>query len=632
MKGYFLLVAITAIGLFARTFPVSTEDLDAGYLFPDDPPYHMLRVQRILEGPVDFMAPDPTVAHPDGGVACWPWGFDIMVATWVKFFGAGPNRQSALPPAAWLIPILGVALIPLIKRIGNGAIGEGPALVSAAIAALLPAHISYTLLGRVDHHVMEPLLAIIAMMAPMTTIFAHGEDVTRGRYGMMAVGGLALGVSLGFIPAGLPMVLPILIASGVAMAYSRPFSAILHSFGTVIGTAMALSMSPYPWTWVFYSPSLLHLSLVVAVAGGIFVLAALRMAGNGMLKTFAIGAFAGIALALSFFGLADGSYQSLIAGLRYVASDRFTALSLEARPLLSDPERALSLIGALGLCAPIGGLSMMLTKADGLVRGKRVYVGALIVIFSIFALSQRRFLVVATPFIALGSGELVRITWRMLTARRTGLHSTWHWPAMAVFVLAAQTPAIVDLLTMTPTSPQDRLMAKTADLVAGRPHPEGMGAMVPWGVGHLFQYRAAIPTLCDNFFGVPVNDTAMLRCVGLLLETDPARIAESLSKYRLHTVVLAPPHPDQTRVQAQLLGLNPMEFVDHSDRFTPLFARTFQAQLGLWAQNAAPGEDGPFGMTLVARMVESETDAPGSVTAEVLVFEVSSASREQEAP
>ena len=47
--------------------------------FPDDPPYHWMRLERLMAGPIDPTAPDPMIAHPQGAVAHWPWGFDHLL-------------------------------------------------------------------------------------------------------------------------------------------------------------------------------------------------------------------------------------------------------------------------------------------------------------------------------------------------------------------------------------------------------------------------------------------------------------------------------------------------------------------------------------------------------------------------
>jgi hypothetical protein len=146
------------------------------------------------------------------------------------------------------------------------------------------------------------------------------------------------------------------------------------------------------------------------------------------------------------------------------------------------------------------------------------------------------------------------------------------------------------------------------------------GVLAPWDFGHLIQWQARMPTVCDGFFGAPAHDEALRACLRMTYETEPARAEQLLLRYRVRYLVILPPHPAQVRSEARILGIDPARFLSSGDRFTRAFATTAWARLGLWAAGAREGDSGPLGVRLRHRVIVTDPQS-GQALQEALVLE-----------
>lgn len=624
---YLAFLVVAALG--ARALPAAGL-LDGSRVlpFPDDPPYHWMRLERLLEGPVSPGSVDPMLAHPNGAVGYWPWGFDHLLEVVASVAGAGTDAEAARRATAWAVALLGALLVWPTYLVAARMTSRRRALLAATLIAVLPAHVEYTLAGRVDHHVMEPMLTVLALLGPLLAA-ARAARPSPAAWMACAASGLASGLAFSVYPAALHPVAMTLVLAGGGLALEAPGPAAAFALATLAGQAASLPMSPYPSEWFFYSPGLVHVALIGIVVAGVMAVACATRLRPGWRVLARLGAGAGVAaIATLAAGLALPDLVAAIAkGLSYIGSHDFTVMSHEAKPLLKEPRTTLEMLGVLSPLAPVGLLLLARRGRSDTIQASTTRRAIALLGFALLsvALVQRRFVIVAVPFVAIGAAEGLGAIGGFLANRlgALGVRRTLLAGGGLAIVVAG---LVFDLSTVAdyrPLTARDRAMLRAAEVLASRnrdvPSP-GAGALVPWGYGHLFQWAAHVPTVCDNFFGTPESDAAMRECLDLLYETRPTEAGERLRRDRVRWIVLLPPHPDQVRAETALMGRDPDQFVDAEGRLRPAFARTAWGLLGRWAQSASPGDEGPLGFRLLDRILEFQPGASEPDT-EVLVFE-----------
>lgn len=246
--------------------------------------------------------------------------------------------------------------------------------------------------------------------------------------------------------------------------------------------------------------------------------------------------------------------------------------------------------------------------------------GLAAVVFMILAAFQRRFLVAATPFIAITAAFGIDLIADFIRKRTTGKAENLREIITAAIIALMLVPGLMTSLGLSYLTPLDRAMYSAADAI-GRADNGRRGTLAPWGYGHLFKFAGGAPTVCDNFFGVPGADAALRRCLNLNFMTDEDSARAELRRLDVRFVVVAPPHPAQIRTEASLIGLEPDDWADSEGRFTAKFAQSFQARTGMWAASATIGQTGPFGLTLRGRF-RQVVPGTSNVQAEVFLLEV----------
>lgn len=589
------------------------------FLVTDDPPYHLLRVTRLIADPPDFGGLDPLIAHPYGAVAHWPWGFDILLAALVRpVVGPTPDRQELAFAASAAIPWLGALAVLLLWWFGNRVTGRVAVLLGAGLLSIIPAHYDYSFFGRVDHHVIEPLIPILALAGPV-----RADSGVRTTLAVLA-SGFAVGVSFAFIPAALPIAASSVVVGGMLLLSRRPTLAGPYGLSCFLATLTSLAASPHPFEWVFYSPSLLQVTWMAIVCAGVATGSVTAGLGARSWGARVGGAALGSLVTGTFCLAAIGDFrEAVIGGMHYLRGSGFAALSLEAQPLWADVGRAFVLATGLAPFALIGLGRWFAAGPEGRNNpATRRAIGALAILLMVLAVFQRRFLVAASPLLALAMAEGLVWLWTWVShgssaRRRVGR------VALAAVVLTALFPSLRHVALLEPLSAMDRAMTRSARFLReiADNHGSSAGVLAPWSHGRVFQFEADLPTVCDNFYGPPENDAALQRCLELLYERNEAMAATRLRDLRVEYVVIEPPHPDQVRAEAPLVGLAPDTLVTAEGSFRPAFSETLWVRLGLFAQKATPGDRGPAGTRFLGRIREVRRDT-GEIEAEVFLFRV----------
>lgn len=156
--------------------------------------YHMHRVFSALSNNFKTYEYDQFLNYPKGFHCNWTPLFDISIAATAYIAGAGhPSADLVKIIGALIPPIIGSLNVILIYIIARFFFNRSYSLVSALIFLFLPYHISVSVLGRPDHHVMVVFLASGLMISLMATI--QTKKVLSGLL-FAALSGILLGACL----------------------------------------------------------------------------------------------------------------------------------------------------------------------------------------------------------------------------------------------------------------------------------------------------------------------------------------------------------------------------------------------------------------------------------------------------
>ncbi|HPG31789.1 MAG TPA: STT3 domain-containing protein, partial [bacterium] len=161
----FFLFCVFIIAFFIRVLPAIQYSFLSGdkVLFHDtDPYYHMRRITYFLNHNFQLPEFDYYLNYPEGGVSFWPSGFAKLAAYFSYVFNKGNITKYGVEYAAcWLPPILGALTVIPVWFFGRILFGNAAGLLAALFFAFQPYHISYSMLGKIDHHVAETFSAFI---------------------------------------------------------------------------------------------------------------------------------------------------------------------------------------------------------------------------------------------------------------------------------------------------------------------------------------------------------------------------------------------------------------------------------------------------------------------------------------
>ena len=182
-----LLLAVAAFGI--RTYPAwSAVFTPAGVSFLEtDAWYHVRLVENQVRNFPWRVTNDPYAA-PNGQFVPIAPLFDTLTATIVMVaHGRDASTAEVERIAAILPPVFGTLAVIAVWALGRHLFDRRAALIAAALLTVLPGHfMERTMLGFVDHHALESLLAMVVLLA-----------FTRGLMTPSHMAGILAGVSLG---------------------------------------------------------------------------------------------------------------------------------------------------------------------------------------------------------------------------------------------------------------------------------------------------------------------------------------------------------------------------------------------------------------------------------------------------
>jgi dolichyl-phosphooligosaccharide-protein glycotransferase len=163
-----ILFVIVAIGLAVRLYPAwnSVFAPEGVNFLETDAWYHVRLIENQVRNYPWRVTMDPYAAAGGQFVPIAPL-FDTIASTVATLLhGRAADTSSVERVAAFLPPFLGTASLVVVFALVRRVFDERAAVLASALLAILPGHfMDRTMLGFVDHHALEALLALSVLLA-----------------------------------------------------------------------------------------------------------------------------------------------------------------------------------------------------------------------------------------------------------------------------------------------------------------------------------------------------------------------------------------------------------------------------------------------------------------------------------
>ncbi len=193
-----ILLGLAIAAFFVRCFNSSRIFVGGEVHFEEFDPFgHMRRVLLTIAHWPHVPQFDYYTNYPYGAKLAWGPGLDFLLATLSLALGLGQPLDADVERwCALAIPILGAAGVVCVYLLARELLPRGPSLLAAGIVAILPLHVFLGKLGRVDHHVTEPLFASLLW-------FFYLRAVQTGRWRDAWFAGLSQALGVLFWPGSI---------------------------------------------------------------------------------------------------------------------------------------------------------------------------------------------------------------------------------------------------------------------------------------------------------------------------------------------------------------------------------------------------------------------------------------------
>lgn len=134
----------------------------AVFFFDGDCYLHLRKILLHIKSFPSFITFDYYEGFPLGTPAIWPPLLDYILSVISMVIGLGsPSVRQVEVIGAAVPPFIGGLTILAVYYFARNVFNKEIALISSALLALIPAHINYTVIGRPDNEMMEPLMAAV---------------------------------------------------------------------------------------------------------------------------------------------------------------------------------------------------------------------------------------------------------------------------------------------------------------------------------------------------------------------------------------------------------------------------------------------------------------------------------------
>jgi len=338
LRTFILLPAILILGLLLRLYAGRNTLQGGNVLFVGfDEFYHMRRILYTVAHFPNTLWFDSYIDYPHGYNNTWPPLFDQLLAAVSLAFGQhsqhGIELVSATVPA-FIGSIAIVAVYYMVKEIFD----RKAAIMSAFMTALAPYYVQKSMLGETDHHSLEVLLLIFAIMF---LVLALSKKERRHLFAVAAGVSMA-GLAYTWIGSSAYFGM-ILIYALVQMTLDLKNGVSSEETVTTLLTALGVTLAftlPF-WNTPWLSPSFFGtLAIIVAIIAS-FAIA--RLVGNRKIHwaAFPIAVAAlgpAFVLFLNSLGLFAKVNSLTSAGIEELFGGGMIGKISEAEPLFTRPE------------------------------------------------------------------------------------------------------------------------------------------------------------------------------------------------------------------------------------------------------------------------------------------------------
>jgi hypothetical protein len=515
LLGFLLVLAIaewTRVAQFAD--PFAGGELIA---LDGDCHYHVRRIEAALRGAIPTY--DPLMNWPQGGIAHWADGFDLLGA-WFATVAGGGRSNPGTHVAVFLWPVaLGIlaiwATIDLARRLVPREDHAAP-LAAGLVAAFVPYFVDASTIGRVDHHVAEALSFLVLLSWSLRRFPVEGEDLPGIAW--EAAGAAAVWMALWVFSGGEFYVALAAVPLGLAALGSRRGIRVVGSGapallgGAILGAiASAPAMRVHGRLLSFAFPSLMQ-PILVALAG--LALGAAVVAGgwsghpDGPRRPM-VRLGAALTVLVLAFAVVPGLGREVRGAIEgwMLHRDPWIASIAEFQPLFWDRDRGrwamLHVDALLGPVGILGALALPLgTWAAWRHSPSRAasYAMAATAI-SGMAVLQIRFVRIVIPMLAIAIALALRGLGNLLARLPVAGRLAGATPLLGAVVIVLSSRELRSQLHVGSDRDVPAFAQAVLDLRLDRPPVHGgrEGILVPWDTGHAAMQLSGRPVASNGF-------------------------------------------------------------------------------------------------------------------------------------
>ena len=573
-------------------------------IWDEDSAYHWHRSSLAAERFPKVHTFDSYTNFPTGARLMWPIGFDLALATLIRLV-ALVSGGHVRPEVVGVIfdPLLGVLSVLAIYLLGRELGGRAAGIASAAIAAVLPILTGYSMVGRVDHHAIEPALVAFPLAL---LVRAMRTDSVRARNRLGSGLGLVLSASIGVWPGSLGAA--VLVAASVGLVALWPpegrETGVLVRLGRRVFGVAAVAVLPvvliHPWavggSFAYFAPSLLQ-PLVFACAWLSFALAGLavrRWPGRRDALTVVVVSVPVAAVAVAVV-LTSTMCDTAHAVLGYLGrGDVQISQVFESYPLLSSGwGTAAQQYGIIAFGFPILLSALVFRVFHGTSLGRMVARAVLpwFVVAAAMALEQVRLGSQFAPIWCALWGAAWAHAARAFEQRFGHPRTVWLGAVLVGVVIMAPTLRLHRPMRFPPQAELVRTRDALAWLREKAVSPGDVrqpevrprfGVMSRWEWGNWLITEAHHANIANPFAQAEVHLRGVREAAAFFLGTDPAEAVRELERLKARYVLVTPVFNDVENV-ARHLGQRAANLVDaptgSSPRPSEAFAWTMNSRL-----------------------------------------------------